>query len=490
MGTGSATIKIVRALSLSAFLATLLIYSPNVMVLQSFDRQGLTGFFAEPCLLITLAMSAVIAGLAYARPRALDLFLDRRLVVWSAIGLYGISNVAYAAAVILAPEASLILATVSAIACGLCVVPVCLVWRRALRGFDFCDAVLIMALGGALATVADSFIKFFSPLGAFAAFSLLVVGGLVYPSGIQLRSAGGSHEQAIDAESSPVEPRRIDMRAFLSVMGVPLLGMAISSFAMGVRPAFIFDGTMDAQRIAMLAGGFALLPLAFMRSFRPIFSFTHQVYLALAATVALVACALSPDLVSQDVMTVVIYAFYCMVTVVACAAALAVANVQEFSPSFVFATVVGTFCLMGTAGIFVGARMSWLTTGDSLLLLVLTALYASGILVSGCIGSWRSTANPNNGSGKTLGAPESAELAETLEQRISRLARDAGLSPRETEIFEYVGRGHSAVFVAKTLLISESTVYSHVRNVYRKLGVGSREELIQLLNDSSKGPFQ
>ena len=49
-------------------------------------------------------------------------------------------------------------------------------------------------------------------------------------------------------------------------------------------------------------------------------------------------------------------------------------------------------------------------------------------------------------------------------------------------MLSFVGRGHSSVYVAKTLLISESTVYTHVRNLYRKLGVTSREELIQLLN--------
>ena len=86
-----------------------------------------------------------------------------------------------------------------------------------------------------------------------------------------------------------------------------------------------------------------------------------------------------------------------------------------------------------------------------------------------------------NGGSPVFGrSPEPPESVETLDQRIARLARDSGLSPRETEIVGYVGRGHSSVYVAKTLLISESTVYSHVRNVYRKLGVSSREELIQL----------
>ena len=79
----------------------------------------------------------------------------------------------------------------------------------------------------------------------------------------------------------------------------------------------------------------------------------------------------------------------------------------------------------------------------------------------------------------TVAAPVSAE---SFDERLARLASTAGLSPREAEVLSFVGRGHSSVYVAKTLLISESTVYTHVRNLYRKLGVTSREELIQLLN--------
>ena len=155
----------------------------------------------------------------------------------------------------------------------------------------------------------------------------------------------------------------IDIRAFLC-HGDTLLGMAISSFAMGVRPAFLFDGTVDAQRLAMLIGGCALLPLAFMRSFEPIFTFTHRIYLSVAAAVALTACVVSPDLLSRDVATLVVYAFYCMVTIVACAAALAVANAHEFSPAFVFATLVGTFSLYGGVRyFFVGARFGTQAAG-------------------------------------------------------------------------------------------------------------------------------
>ena len=62
------------------------------------------------------------------------------------------------------------------------------------------------------------------------------------------------------------------------------------------------------------------------------------------------------------------------------------------------------------------------------------------------------------------------------------MADDGGLSPREREILGYLGRGHGIVFVANTLVISESTVRTHVKSIYRKLGVSSREDLLQLID--------
>ncbi len=491
MGSASIVGKALRAVAFAAFLATLLIYSPNVMVLQSFDLHEITGIFAEPCLLVSLLASALIAGLVYARSLPLDSLFDDRFISSALLALYGISSVVYAATVVFAPVAAAFWATLSAILCGLCVVPACLSWRAALVELDFCQAVLLMAVGGALAAIINMLVMVLEPMAAFVAFSVLVFCGVAYPfvvrwHGGSKSSEGELAEHASQSSKSPVDHGAIDIRAFLSVMGMPLMGMAISSFAMGVHPSFLFDGTVEAQRVALLIGGFALLPLAFMRSFQPIFTFTHQVYLSVAAAVALAVCVVSPDMVPRDVATLVVYAFYCMVTIVACAATLAVANAHEFPPAFVFATLVGIFSLMGVLGIFVGARFGAQTTGESPFLLVLTALYGCGLLLVGCIKAWHATADR---SGKPAGfeSPSaSEELTETLDQRISRLARDAGLSPRETEIVEYVGRGHSSVYVAKTLLISESTVYSHVRNVYRKLGVSSREELIQLLNDSDR----
>ncbi len=58
------------------------------------------------------------------------------------------------------------------------------------------------------------------------------------------------------------------------------------------------------------------------------------------------------------------------------------------------------------------------------------------------------------------------------------------LTKRESEIVALISCGHSNGDIAKMLFISEYTVKDHTKNIYRKLGVHSRFELIALVNRS------
>lgn len=58
---------------------------------------------------------------------------------------------------------------------------------------------------------------------------------------------------------------------------------------------------------------------------------------------------------------------------------------------------------------------------------------------------------------------------------------EADLSPREREIFALLSTGHTAEAIANELSISANTVRTHVHNIYGKLDVHSRQELIDLV---------
>lgn len=58
-----------------------------------------------------------------------------------------------------------------------------------------------------------------------------------------------------------------------------------------------------------------------------------------------------------------------------------------------------------------------------------------------------------------------------------------GLSARETEVLALLAKGRSAPFIRDELGISLNTVNSHVKHIYTKLGVHTRQELIDKVQD-------
>lgn len=58
------------------------------------------------------------------------------------------------------------------------------------------------------------------------------------------------------------------------------------------------------------------------------------------------------------------------------------------------------------------------------------------------------------------------------------------LAARELEVLEHLVAGHRNRTIASNLSISENTVKFHVRNLFKKLGVGSRSELIALAHNN------
>lgn len=56
-----------------------------------------------------------------------------------------------------------------------------------------------------------------------------------------------------------------------------------------------------------------------------------------------------------------------------------------------------------------------------------------------------------------------------------------GLSPREEEVVGLVVRGFSNRQISQSLYISENTVQRHLSNIFEKVGVRSRKELLKCL---------
>ena len=70
-----------------------------------------------------------------------------------------------------------------------------------------------------------------------------------------------------------------------------------------------------------------------------------------------------------------------------------------------------------------------------------------------------------------------------FERRIIDFAETYGLSARETDVLRQLLKGRGYARIQQELHIAEGTVNYHVRNIYAKTNVHSREKLVDLFDD-------
>ena len=68
-----------------------------------------------------------------------------------------------------------------------------------------------------------------------------------------------------------------------------------------------------------------------------------------------------------------------------------------------------------------------------------------------------------------------------LARRCATVAEARRLTPREREVMELLAQGKSLSGVAHELIIAEGTAKAHTRHIYEKLGINTRQELLDLL---------
>ena len=86
---------------------------------------------------------------------------------------------------------------------------------------------------------------------------------------------------------------------------------------------------------------------------------------------------------------------------------------------------------------------------------------------------------------KTLALIEMHESSNaSLQKGCESIAKRYKLSPRETEVLEILVRGRNAKHISEKLYISESTAKTHISKIYRKLGIHSQQELLDVLDSA------
>ncbi len=86
------------------------------------------------------------------------------------------------------------------------------------------------------------------------------------------------------------------------------------------------------------------------------------------------------------------------------------------------------------------------------------------------------------GQGQGQGGPAAAVAPDPIAQACEVIAGKYGLSEREGEVLDLLARGNTRVSIAEKLVLSENTVRVHVKNIYAKLHIHSKQQLIDMVD--------
>lgn len=80
------------------------------------------------------------------------------------------------------------------------------------------------------------------------------------------------------------------------------------------------------------------------------------------------------------------------------------------------------------------------------------------------------------------GKNKNVQERKNVKERIDKICEDYKITPREREFLELIYSGKSNKEIADTLFLSESTVKTHIYNIFRKMDIKSRVGIICAIN--------
>lgn len=81
-----------------------------------------------------------------------------------------------------------------------------------------------------------------------------------------------------------------------------------------------------------------------------------------------------------------------------------------------------------------------------------------------------------------LSDEELAKLDINVEKKYQKIGEKNGLTPREIEILDLLAKGRNSIYIQEKLVISKNTTKTHIKHIYQKLEVHSRQELLDAID--------
>lgn len=400
-----------------------------------------------------------------------------------------------------------------------------LVWGRVCsQRLAMRSALIVVGLASVISAIVCLLYGWLTPEGMLALFLICSIVAVVVPLAVhELRtendvsdegmldggSTSGEHERAGERDSGqalwhateePAAAGRPNAAALFDVVGASSLGLVCFAFAMAVMRTQ-FTESQNAYLSSLALAGFGIAIYAVLRRRRFLLpDGLQQTFLPVLAMVVLaitsITATLSKGYFLSDWLT---YALYSLAAVLTLATLCAVAHAGEFSSDLVFSTALCAFC----GASFIGQQVGGALPDEmiSITVTITTTVYAFALVLvsylrrrseveaglvavdaSGVLGQEIPYVAPipNVSAGGVSGEPGETDLSDSMVARVAALAESYSLTAREREILGYLAEGHNGAYIASALFISPNTARTHIHNIYRKMDVSSREDILRL----------
>lgn len=351
-----------------------------------------------------------------------------------------------------------------------------------LAQFNLRQALLWLAVMVGVAALVELLLSSVTFAVGLIVFAVLVPLSCLVPCWLAWRGRLIAVREAGEAESrsAPTLGAMAQLRQMAQVVAMPFVGLMVFAFMMGARKFVLFD-VVHMEVLGCVLGAVVVLPICLMRTRVPLMPLIYRVLVPLFALLLIFLNCFPASTGPMWFAAWMSYAFYGAVAILALAGLVAAAHASGFSPGLIFGTTVAGFSGCSLLGVIAAQTVLFQIEGGGPALLVVSTLYFVYLLASALLAPWKRDRGD-------IVLEEGADAAKAVPvrdvaARCEELARACGLTPREGEILGYLGRGHGIAFVADALVISESTVRTHVKSIYKKLGVNSREELVSKVSE-------
>ncbi len=475
----------------ACLLATMLLYSAAAMPFQRFAALPdlVEAFGTTPRAAAALGAAAAIASVLPAMRVKKALGSRTAMALGAVVYLAGNLWFCLMALDVLPPSGP----SAAGILIGAGDVAQCLAWGRILAVYDLRRAIVVVAVSAVGAALLGWAQLAMPETGAVALFMGCSLACTALPF---LLARTGRDRPPVRLPARP-DGGASAVRTFLDVAFVPSIGLVLFAAFMSLRGEEFFDDYPQYVAIQVIVALFLLL-IVLLPLRRPLLQGVYRGFVPILAAVMLAVNYMDEAVGGGSSLEVsLVMVLYTAAALLALATLVGMAHAAEFPADLVSSLTVGTFGLVTAIVQVAGARIGIDRAATHDIVVVSSALYAAGMIAftivrglgprdddlargvpavqDGPVAPAQAAAVPHRAD-RGFGA-----LSPTLEGRCDRLVADYGLTGREDEILRHLALGRSSSYIADELLISPNTVRTHVHNIYRKLGVATRDDILRLV---------